>query len=61
MHRAKPLFPKSATDKPSVFTGTRGIEDRTRPWHSCALLSGLFGALQYISVSTEDCQSITAV
>ena len=34
------------------------------PWHSCAqtgLLSEMFGALQFVSVSTEDRRSIAAV
>ena len=64
VHRAKPVFPRAATSTPRVFTGTRVIKGRTRPWHSCAqtgLLSELFGALQFVSVSTEDRRSIAAV
>ena len=50
MHRAKAVFPRAATSTPRVFTGTRVIKGRTRPWHSCAqtgLLSELFSALQF--------------
>ena len=61
VHRANPVFTRAAKGTPRVFTGTHVIEDRTRPWHSYGLHSGLVGAQQCFSVSTEDHRSIAAV
>ena len=41
---------EAGLSRPRVFTGTRVIKGRTRPWHSCAQTGLLSGALQFFSV-----------